>query len=175
MDLLALTAEALRQPWRLWSGHLVHHDLPHLLGNVVALAVPFAMADGRTRRILLAALFMIAPVLGVLLLPLLDGGAYRGASGLACAAWALGGGLLLYRRESRWIGAALLLLLVAKVTWELLWTGPPWTSVSRTWAPLPAAHVLGALLGLAAAALVALARTVRRAGFGPPSGGPPRS
>ena len=50
MDAWSLTAAALHEPWRLWTGHLAHFGREHALVNAVALAVPFALAPPGLRR-----------------------------------------------------------------------------------------------------------------------------
>ncbi len=142
MDPLALTAEALREPWRLWTCHVLHHGWGHLLANGVAIAVPLLLARRGSLRSLLPLLVLAAP-----LLPLLDGGAYRGASGLACTLWALVGLDLATRRESAGVGLLMLGGLVVKLAAESA-LGSPLGGPAAGWQPLPAAHGWGALLGL---------------------------
>ncbi|MCM2249983.1 MAG: rhomboid family intramembrane serine protease [Geothrix sp.] len=150
MDPLALTAEAWREPWRLWTGHLVHFGGTHALANAIALAVPWILATARDRRKLALATVFIPPLLSLLLLPSLAGAEYRGASGLACALWALAGLGHLLRRESASVGALLLSGLALKLVLELA-LGTPFLAQAEGWQSLPQAHVWGALLGLGAA------------------------
>ena len=49
MDPLALTAGALREPWRLWTCHLVHFGWGHALANAFALSVPLLLAHRQDR------------------------------------------------------------------------------------------------------------------------------
>ena len=143
----ALTAAALHgEWWRLWTGHLVHYDLGHLITNAVAIAVPLALVDMRERRRLLLAMPIIAPALSVLLLACARFDEYRGASGLALAVWA-GAGLTLARSgadRDRGTGYALLVIAVAKLAAEAAGTGHVWNAV----AALPLAHMAGFLAGL---------------------------
>ena len=149
MDPLALTAEALREPWRLWTGHLVHFGGAHALANTVALAMPWILvAPGDRRRLALAMVF-VPPLLSLLLLPSLAGAEYRGASGLACALWAQAGLGLLPRRESASVGALLLGGLALKLILEAA-LGAPFLVRAEGWQSLPQAHRWGALLGLGA-------------------------
>lgn len=150
MDPLVLSAEALREPWRLWTGHLIHHSWSHALANAVALAVPWILASPGDRRRLALATVLIPPLLSLLLLPSLAGAEYRGASGLACALWALAGLGPLLRRESAAVGALLLGGLALKLILELA-LGAPFLARAEGWQSLPQAHLWGALLGLGAA------------------------
>ncbi|WP_243384047.1 rhomboid family intramembrane serine protease [Geothrix alkalitolerans] len=150
MDALALTAEALREPWRLWTGHLVHFGWEHALANAVALAVPWILAAPRDRRRLALATLILPPLLSVLLLPSLGGGEYRGASGLVCALWALVGLRLAVRNESALLGLMLLASLLVKLAAETVVGGGVLLRADG-WSTLPAAHLWGSGLGLAAA------------------------
>jgi rhomboid family GlyGly-CTERM serine protease len=150
MDSLALTWEALREPWRLWTGHLVHFGWEHALANLVALAVPMLLLQRRDRERLLLALLLAAPLLSFLLLPGLGQGQYRGASGLACVAWAWAGLRLASRRGSYSIGLAMLGGLALKLLLESFF-GMGLLAAHPGWQPLPAAHFWGSLLGLVAA------------------------
>jgi membrane associated rhomboid family serine protease len=150
MDPLALSAEALREPWRLWTCHLAHFGWEHALANLVALAVPALLVPRRERGRFLIVLLVAAPLLGLLLQPGLGQGQYRGASGLACVAWSWVGFRLVARRESVAMGLLLLGGLALKLTLEAVFgTGP--LANHPGWQSLPAVHFWGALLGLAAA------------------------
>ncbi|WP_243322396.1 rhomboid family intramembrane serine protease [Geothrix sp. SG200] len=149
MDVLTLTAEALREPWRLWTGHLVHFGWEHALANAVALAVPWILVAPRDRRRLALGTLILPPLLSVLLLPSLGGGEYRGASGLACALWALVGLRLAVRNESA-LGLMMLAGLLVKLAAETVVGGGVLLRAGG-WSTLPAAHLWGSGLGLAAA------------------------
>lgn len=149
MDPLALTAEALREPWRLWTGHLVHFGWNHVLANTLALAVPAILVRRRDRGKLLITALLVMPLLSLLLLPGLGPSQYRGASGLACALWAWVGLRLAIRRESFSAGLTLLGGLALKLTLEGVF-GSSFMPSHQGWQSLPAAHAWGALLGLAA-------------------------
>jgi rhomboid family GlyGly-CTERM serine protease len=150
MDAFALTAEALREPWRLWTGHLVHFGWEHALANAVALAVPWLLADTQDRRRLALAMLLIAPLLSLLLLPSLAGAEYRGASGLACALWALVGLRLAGRLGSAPLGLWMLGGLLLKLGTEAA-LGGGFLLHPEGWRTLPAAHLWGTVLGLASA------------------------
>lgn len=159
MDPLVLTAGALREPWRLWTAHLIHFGWEHTLANTVALALPFLLAPRGERGRLAGAALLLAPLLGLFLLPVLGEGTYRGASGLACALWAYQGLRGVVRRADP---PALLLLggLALKLAAEAA-LGIPVLRASG-WQPLPTAHLGGALLGLAAALPWRLPAAARR-------------
>lgn len=148
MDPLALTSEAFREPWRLWTGHLVHFGWEHAFANLVALAVPLLLACRSDRRRLAFALLAGAPLLSLFLLPSLGAAEYRGASGLACLLWALVGLRLAGRGESASVGLLMLGGLGLKVVLEAA-LGSSFLLRPEGWQTLPAAHALGALLGLA--------------------------
>lgn len=148
MDSLALTAEALREPWRLWTGHLVHYGWAHALANAFALAVPLLLVQGRDRIRLLRVVLVAAPLLSLLLLADPALGQYRGASGLACVLWAWVGIRLSFRRHSAAIALMLLGGLLLKLCAEASLGGGV-MGVPEGWQSLPAAHFGGALLGLA--------------------------
>lgn len=147
MDPWALTDQALREPWRLWTGHLVHYGWLHALVNAVALLVPLVLVSPRERVRAGLMLFLLAPLLSLVLLPSLGGGAFRGASGLACALWALAGLRLSWHQESNTTGLLMLTGLGLKLVAEAA-LGAPVLLPAASWRTLPAAHLWGACLGL---------------------------
>lgn len=151
MDALALTADAFREPWRLWTGHLAHFDWEHLLANLAALLVPLVLVRRQERGRLLLAALAAAPLLSLALLPGLGDGQYRGASGLACALWAWAGLRLAARRESLAPGLLLLGGLAFKLSLESA-LGTCFLAEHPGWRALPPAHAWGALFGLGLAA-----------------------
>lgn len=150
MDPLALTWEALREPWRLWTGHLVHFGWEHALANLVALAVPMLLVRREARGKLLWVLLLAAPLLSLLLLPGLGQGQYRGASGLACVAWAWAGFRLLADEDSSPAGLLMLGGLLLKLAAEPV-SGNCFLLHPEGWLALPAAHLWGTCLGLTCA------------------------
>jgi len=148
MDPLALNAQALAEPWRLWTGHLAHFGLAHALANGAALGLPLLLASRRDRLRLIPVTLLLAPLLSLLLLPFLGGGQYRGASGLACALWALVGLRLCPRRESASVGLLMLGGLALKLGAEAAFGGC-FLLQAEGWQTLPAAHLWGTALGLA--------------------------
>lgn len=147
MDPFALTTEALREPWRLWTGHLIHFGWDYALANAIALAVPMTLAHPFDRRRLAAVVLLGAPLLSLLLLPSLASAEYRGASGLACSLWAVVGARLAGRRESSPIGVLMLGGLGLKLGAETV-LASCFLLHPEGWQSLPAAHLLGTFLGL---------------------------
>jgi rhomboid family GlyGly-CTERM serine protease len=150
MDPLTLSAEALREPWRLWACHLVHFGWEHALANALALVVPLLLMPKQDRARLLAFSLFAAPILSLLLLLDPDLGQYRGASGLACALWAWVGLRLACSREAPAIGLLLVGGLLLKLGTEVA-LGGAFLVHPDGWRALPAAHLWGTLMGLAGA------------------------
>jgi rhomboid family GlyGly-CTERM serine protease len=160
LSLLQLDRGALLggEAWRLVTGHLVHASPAHLWWDVLPLvAIGFLFEQALRRRFwiaLAASTFTVS--LGLLLLdPAL--GAYCGLSGVLNALW-VAGALLAARAEERdgrrhWalVYRTCVLAGLAKVAAEA-WLGVPLlTGGSDLGAhPVPLAHALGALGGLAA-------------------------
>lgn len=154
MSPFVLTREALLQPWRLWTCHALQFGWTHALLNLGALAVPAALVRPRVWPRMALALLVLAPVLGLAILLHLGDAEYRGASGLACAAWALAGVHLARARESRMEGLVLLGLLSAKLLAEIV-AGATFLPGGPGWVSLPAAHRWGAALGVVGSPLLA--------------------
>lgn len=145
-DPWSLTEAALREPWRLWTGHLSHWSWGHALANLLALFVPLALLEAQARRRVLFGLCVLAPLLALGLLPFLAGAPYRGASGLASALWAVVGMTLVQQgKATRGPGLGLLTLLMLKLILEFRGAASPFL---EAWHSLPWAHGLGTALGL---------------------------
>jgi rhomboid family GlyGly-CTERM serine protease len=138
--------------WRLWTGHLVHWSASHAAADALALGAAGLLAEplAGSRRFALVLLGGAAALsLGLLACaPHLE--TYRGASGLAMLAAALAG-VLLWQRHPAWRPAlAAAGLLLAIKTWAeaggLAALAALPAGVTVAWQ----AHLLGALLGLAA-------------------------
>ncbi len=143
-------ALAQHQWWRLISAHLVHLGWPHALLNGVGLALLWMLfaREFTPRRWLWIALLSAASIDAGLwfLRPAVDW--YLGASGVLHGVWAAGA-CAMYRRGDGF-GAALLLLLIAKMVYEQQ------SGASLFEGNLPlvsAAHLYGALGGLVGAVL----------------------
>ncbi len=148
-ELFALTpAAAHGEVWRLWTGHLIHYDFRHFLTNAIAIAVPISLIDRRSRRSILLSMSFLAPVISLALLMGAHFDEYRGASALALAVW-VASALTLVRAQSasdHHTGAALIVMAIGKLVFETAGAGHLWTEV----APLPLAHVAGAIAGVIA-------------------------
>jgi len=143
-------AIAHQQWWRLISAHLVHLGWRHALLNDVGLALLWMLfaREFAPRRWLWIVLLAAASIDAGLwfLRPQVDW--YLGASGVLHGAWAAGA-CAMYRRGDGF-GAALLLLLIAKLVYEQN------SGASLFEGDLPlvsAAHLFGALGGLIGAVL----------------------
>ncbi len=162
MDPFALTAEALREPWRLWTGHLTHFGWEHALANALTFGVPLLLTDRQERARILLSLLAVAPLLSLVVLTGLGTGQYRGASGLACALWAMVSLRLAERQEATPYGLLMLGGLLLKLGAEAV-LGTGCLVRPEGWQSLPAVQLWGTLLGLAFA-LPAKRRT-RHAGL----------
>jgi rhomboid family GlyGly-CTERM serine protease len=150
-------AVALAEPWRLWTAAWVHWSALHLLANVAGCVLVAAL--GVAARVSTSAVLAWCAAWplghGALLwqTELLRYGGLSGVlhAGVAVAAWHL------VRHETgarRWMGAALLTGLVAKVLSERPWAAalvrtPPWD-----FAVAPFAHAAGVVAGLTCAVLI---------------------
>jgi rhomboid family GlyGly-CTERM serine protease len=157
-ELFALTPAAVHgEIWRLWTGHVVHYDFRHFLTNAIAIAVPIALIDRRSRRSVLLSMTFLAPMISLALLSGAHFDEYRGASALALAVW-VASALSLQQKQTasdRHTGAALIALAIGKLALETAGGGHLWTEV----APLPLAHVAGAIAGIVAFITIKLTTT----------------
>jgi rhomboid family GlyGly-CTERM serine protease len=148
--------------WRLVTAHFVHLGWGHLILNLVALALIALLFDD-----LLTDVDWIAATLAAALA--IDAGLYVwdndvswyvGLSGVLHGHVALGALLLTLERSG--VGAALALGLIGKIAWEQH-AGPiPLTQASAGGPVVVAAHLYGALGGIAAAAVTLARRRVAR-------------
>jgi len=168
----AYTADGMRagQCWRLWTGHFVHYGSAHLWGDWLAFVVWAALVESESRRALLVTLLIGAPLL-LLGLELVGPAIaeYRGLSGIDTAlvielillrgfvrheprsACGVGPSLsrLFGRATLRLIGACSLALSALKIAYEFH-AGHAILAhdLGDGIRLLPAAHALGALIGL---------------------------
>lgn len=153
------------QWYRLFSAHLVHLGIWHLLLNTLALLLLGELLWQQLSARKVMAL-LLASALGVgigLLLTAPDLWRYAGLSGVLHGAWAGSALLLLHARRddparSGW--ALALLLLSAKLVWENF-GGHSLSAQTLDMPVVLPSHALGALSGLVFAGLVWLASTVR--------------
>ncbi len=139
------TAVEAGELWRVITAHIVHFDVGHLLLNLAGLAVVTALLAGiMSARDWLTAMLLsaVAVVIG---LYVLDPGVqwYVGLSGVLHGVLACGAMVFLHRRER--FGAALLIVLIAKLVWEH-WAGPLPLAGDETPVVIQA-HLYGAIGG----------------------------
>jgi rhomboid family GlyGly-CTERM serine protease len=144
-------AIAAGQWWRLLSGHLVHHDLRHLALNLAGLGLLWWLfaADARLREWLVVALAAALAVGAGLYVLEPAVGWYLGLSGVLHGGWAAAAAFAW--RRSRFEALATAALLAAKLAAER-WLGPLSGALDAALPVIVAAHLYGALGGVAAAA-----------------------
>ena len=157
-DYWSLTSAALHgQPWRLWTGHIVHYGPSHFFPDGIAFVPPMLLLDPKQRWRTIVWGLVIAPLVSIAIVAFVPGIEYRGSSALAITLWILAP--LLYLNEEKVPAAqqcytdrrvprapAIILLtfclvkLVLETTtsFRLGFTDVP---------PLPLAHWLGAIAG----------------------------
>jgi rhomboid family GlyGly-CTERM serine protease len=167
-DLRLLSTTLHDHAWyRLMTGHLVHTNWPHMLMNSAALLITlllFPVVYGKARLLGSCVLWnMLFISFGILLLfPQI--GWYAGFSGVVHGL--LMTGSLLSLREP--VSKLLLVLLVAKVGWEL-WSGGDSVSTELIDAPvIYEAHLLGLMAGALAALPLQLLSMVRESRISAP-------
>jgi rhomboid family GlyGly-CTERM serine protease len=167
-DLRLLSTTLHDHAWyRLVTGHLVHTNWPHMLMNSAALLITlllFPVVYGKARLLGSCVLWnMLFISFGILLLfPQI--GWYAGFSGVVHGL--LMTGSLLSLREP--VSKLLLVLLVAKVGWEL-WSGGDSVSTELIDAPvIYEAHLLGLMAGALAALPLQLLSMVRESRISAP-------
>jgi rhomboid family GlyGly-CTERM serine protease len=167
-DLRLLSTTLHDHAWyRLVTGHLVHTNWPHMLMNSAALLITlllFPVVYGKARLLGSCVLWnMLFISFGILLLfPQI--GWYAGFSGVVHGL--LMTGALLSLREP--VSKLLLVLLVAKVGWEL-WSGGDSVSTELIDAPvIYEAHLLGLMAGALAALPLQLLSMVRESRISAP-------
>lgn len=154
------------QWYRIFSAHLVHLGVWHLLLNTLALLLLGELFWQQLSARKVMAL-LLASALGVgigLLLIAPELWRYAGLSGVLHGAWAGSALLLLNQRRddpARTWWAAALLLLAAKLVWENF-GGHSLSAQTLDMPVILPSHALGALSGLTFAGLVWLASAVRK-------------
>jgi rhomboid family GlyGly-CTERM serine protease len=147
---------ALSEPWRAWTAAFIHYSHQHLAANLAGLVLVTAL--GWTARVPLRAMLawsLAWPLTqsGLCLQPaLLHFGGLSGVlhAGVAVIAVHL---LACGERPQRWIGAAILVLLCAKVLGETPWGEPLRHPASWDIAIAPLSHATGLAAGLLCAGL----------------------
>lgn len=144
---------------RLLTGHLAHWSFDHLLWDVLVYAALGAVAEALHRRRTLACLLASSLAISAavwLFLP--DMTLYRGLSGLDSALFALIAATILHqslaeRRRTQAAAAGLALLAILAKTLAELATGSAFfvDANAAGFIPVPLAHLVGALVGVATA------------------------
>jgi rhomboid family GlyGly-CTERM serine protease len=153
--------------WRLITGHFVHWSPGHLVWDLGTFLVLGAACEMRSRKRFSACL--VGSVIAIsgaiwLLLPQLE--IYAGLSGIDSALFALLGADLVREQWERRspaalaIALALLLVFALKIGFEITTAGTVFVAdLAPGIAPVPRAHLAGALLGLLASALPGSSRS----------------
>ncbi len=139
------------QIWRPLTGHFCHWSTDHLGWDLLIFAVFGGLFEMRSRSGFVAVVATSSVVLGVFL-PYVypDMMAYRGLSGVDCA---LACGLAVFRMQDptfvdRLSGWAILAFIVSKAGLEWMSAGTLFVDhATAGFEPLPAAHVLGGVVG----------------------------
>jgi hypothetical protein len=143
LDPWSLTAAALHgEPWRLWTGHLAHWGAGHLVVDAIAAVPPLLLLRGRDRWRYVMWAIAAAPLISLGILATTPGVVYRGISAIVVGLW-----VLVPLREGGARGAILLGLCLVKLGIEM--ATPVRLGLAEV-APLPVAHLLGALSGVTA-------------------------
>ena len=160
-DSAALAWKAARwqaQPWTLWSASLAHLTLLHLFGNLLALAVlallgVFLQAGHRA----ISAVLLAWPLgtLGLIFWPQVGG--YSGLSGLLCAMLAILWFHAASGKAGRMPSWVLALALGFKLLSEQAWSRPIGYDPQWGFNVVVAAHLAGAIAGVACALVLRLA------------------
>ena len=146
------------QLWRLFTGHLTHWNLDHLLWDVLAFFALGALIEQRSRRTFLAALGLSTVAISATLMvgqpALIE---YRGLSGIDSGLFTAAAVLLfgeVWRKGKKLLAGAIVLAMLgflAKIAYELT-TGATLfvDSAAAGFVPLPLAHAVGGAAGIVA-------------------------
>ncbi len=136
--------------WRLVTGHWIHYSDSHLAYNLTALAIIGAIIELQESHHLFLLCVVSALMIGIALLIFRpDLHYYAGASGVVTASLvycALSG--LSASGLWRVVCLVVLVLLVGKITLELVRPGPSLVGVTGDFIVVPLSHAVGAVSGL---------------------------
>jgi len=136
--------------WRLVTGHWIHYSYSHLAYNLTALAIIGAIIELQESQHFFLVCIVSALLIGIVLLTFRpDLHYYAGASGVVTASvvyCALNG--LSASGSWRAVCLMVLVLLVGKITLELVRPGPSLVGVTGNFVVVPLSHAVGALSGL---------------------------
>ena len=89
-DYWSLTSAALHgQPWRLWTGHIVHYGPSHFFPDSIELVPPLLLLHPKQRMRTIVWALAIAPLISLAILSFVPHVEYRGSSALAVTIWIL--------------------------------------------------------------------------------------
>ena len=148
---LELDRNVAQEAWRWLTGHLAHGGLAHWLvdaATLLALGLLYERHVGSARWAAGLAVAAIVISAGFLLLEPLR--CYRGLSGLDCAAFAMA--IRVEWSRNRRFALMLALLFIGKLIYEQsagAFIFPAFASPGAMGDPVPSAHLLGGLVGLA--------------------------
>ncbi len=163
LPLKFVRATWVQDPWTLWSAPFVHLSAAHALGNVGALVLLAALGWALRAPAWAALAALLAwPMSTAMLLAWPSVQWVAGLSGLVHALWAVLLACSLAAsmagqgdRPNQWVLAALSLGLLAKLAIEAAWAEPLVTRAAWSFKVATAAHLGGAVAGLAAGGLMA--------------------
>ncbi len=141
------------EAWRLVTAHLAHFDWNHLRWDGAVLLALGAVCERESRRRCAAALALAAPAITIAVgLAAPQFATYRGLSGLDCALFGLLSGSLLQREAplAKLAGSLALMAVLAKSAWEMA-NGVTLFANGAGYAPVPLAHLVGAVVGFGTA------------------------
>lgn len=134
--------------WRLFTGHLAHLSWPHLLMNLLGLALVWGLFDRHlpAKRWLHAIIFSAFGT--SLFLLVIDAHLrwYVGLSGVLHGMFMLG--CMYDLKTGRWDAKLMLLLIIAKLLWEQLIGPLPGSETTAGGNVVVDAHLFGALMGV---------------------------
>lgn len=139
------------QVWRAWTGHVVHFTPSHLWWNL-AVFVPAGCWLERLWPGIARGYYLISPLAISVALLIFDSALirYAGLSGVASGVLVLLGGLQLTRGnrpDLRWFSISLLVLVAAKIGYELFAGTPLLVRGFDDVRTVPLAHIAGAICG----------------------------
>jgi membrane associated rhomboid family serine protease len=151
-DYWSLTSTALHgEPWRLWTGHIVHYGPSHFFPDSIALVPPLLLLAPKHRLRTIVWGLALAPLISLAILAAVPGVEYRGSSALAVTIWVLAP-LLYFNRhpysDQRVQSAPAYVLLTFCTLKLILETFTSFRLGFTDVPPLPLAHWLGAIAGV---------------------------
>jgi rhomboid family GlyGly-CTERM serine protease len=138
--------------WRLLTAQLTHFSWSHIAWDLAVFAGLGYLCESRYRCLTYLTLALSTAFISCHCVMHLE--QYRGLSGLDTALFSLLGTLLLWQRyrERDWpavaVFATLLSLMLGKIIWEAVTGNCLFVDAADQFAPVPFAHLVGALVGM---------------------------